>query len=43
MVPKESYQFRCDVNSALAVVERPVVNGADNCVLCYVDYGSYNM
>ena len=39
---KESYQMWWDVYGALAAVERPVRDGADDCVRCYFDYGSYD-
>ena len=34
--------MRWDVYGALAAVERPVGNGADDRVRCFLDYGSYN-
>ena len=43
MVPKERYQVRWDVYNALAAVERPIGAGADNRVLCFLDYGSYDV
>ena len=43
MVPKERYQLRWDVYGALAAVERPVGDGADDRVQCFLDYGSYDL
>ena len=43
MVPKERYQLRWDVYGALAAVERPVGDGADDRVRFFLDYGSYDL
>ena len=42
-MPKERYQLRWDVYSALAAVERPVGDGSDDRVLCFLNYGSYDL
>ena len=43
MVPEERYQMRWDVYRALAAVERPLRDGADDRVRCFLDYGSYDL
>ena len=43
MVNKERYQLRCNVDGALAAVERPVGDGADDRFRCFLDYGSYKL
>ena len=43
MVNKEKYPLRWDAYGALAVVERPVGDGADDGVRCFLDYGSYDL
>ena len=43
MVPKETYQMRWNVNGAKAAVDLFVVDGADDLVLCFLDYGAYNV
>ena len=42
MAPEERYQVRLDVYGVLATVERPVGDGADDRVRCFLDYGSYD-
>ena len=39
---EKRYQVRWDVYGAVAAVERPVGDGADNRVRCFLDYGSYD-
>ena len=39
----ENYQMRWDVCGALAAVERPVGDGANNYVRCFLDNGSYDV
>ena len=43
MVPEERYQVLSDVYGALAAVERPVGDGADDRVRCFLNYGFYNV
>ena len=43
MMPKERYQLRWYVYSALAAVERPVGDGAEYCVRSFLDYCSYDL
>ena len=43
MVPEKRYQVRWDVYGALAAVERPVGDGADHRVRCFLDYNSYEV
>ena len=43
MAPEERYQVRWDVYGAMAAVERPVGDGADDRVRCLLDYGSYDL
>ena len=43
MVPKERYQLRWDVYGALAAVECPVGDCADDRVRCFLYYGSYDL
>ena len=43
MAPEERYQVHWDVYDALAAVERLVVNGADDRVRCFSDYGFYDV
>ena len=43
VAPEKRYQVRWDVYCALAAVKRPVGNGADDRVLCFFDYGSYDV
>ena len=42
MVLKERYQLRWDVSGTLAAVERPVGDGADDRLRCFLDNGSYD-
>ena len=43
MVPENRYLVRWDMYAALAAVERPVGDGADDCIWCFLDYGSYDL
>ena len=43
MVPKKRYLLRWNVYSALVAVEGPVKDNADDCVWCFLDYGSYDL
>ena len=40
---EKKYQVRWNVYGALAAVERPVGDGADDRVWCFLDYGSYEV
>ena len=43
MPPEKRDQVRWNVYCALAAVERPVGDGADNRVKCFHDYGLYDV
>ena len=43
VAPEKRYQVQWDVYGALADVSRPVGDGADNRVRCFLDYGSYDL
>ena len=43
MVPKKRYKVQWNVYGALAAVERPVGDNADNRIWCYLNYGSYDV
>ena len=40
---EERYKVRREVYGAMAAVERPVGDGADYRVWCFLDYGSYDV
>ena len=42
VAPEKRDQVRWNVYGAVAAVSRPVGDGADNRVRCYLDYGSYD-